>query len=818
MKKIFFLASAVFFASWAVAEMVSADLKSEPNKIGLANLKSDPDSSVFSIIFAKPGIKYRLEPRLGESTYRVTFKEAAVNPVFEYKTFEDALVKTVNFHAREDGTVTVDIALKDVKTSIFRTLSKDGLTLSLRFIGKPELMAVKTENLTPEEMKIAEENTAKQIVESARLQTESGANDFKSAIADYMIGKFKPASEKFGAFIEKHPKSPFLEKAYYLRAESFYMTGRDKKSVGQAINAYKDAINLYPASESVSRGQLRLADMYLLAGMDVEAMSTYDALVRKMGGNKYIAQGLMGRSKIFMMNKLYYEASNELEKILLFFPKSPEVRDAKLNMGEALSLRGKYEDALRVYDSLNKRWPDYLKGDKAALYHYGRANLKAKRLEPALGLFSDLANIFPDSNEGRNALNDMADIYFAKGKTLEAVKLFGIQASSDPEGAAGLRARLKLASLGQLPGRVLSKTDEFLNNYSPYFNPMATYEDIITKHPNEAPVLEAMYQKAMMLYRQREYTHSLGVINDLATKYDAVTGSKQLLDLSMANLYAMVRSYHQQGGEYEAVSVFYNNFVPYFQKIKDEETLLDLADALRIFGLYSKALDKYAELAKLPVSAKNAARAAYGWGASYAALNMYDDSLASLKKFTKPFIKSEYASPALYVLGTVYERMDDDQRAIAVYKLVLSLDKKGDYALASAYRAGLIDKEFGKNDEAVQFFNAAIANFNPKTSEYEYLAKDSYYQAADCAFKAGRYEKAFKYAQIALDNNPSSPKANWAKFMMSDAQARLDRDEKATASFKVLAKEQSASPYKNAAVAIVGNAEWKEKNQRLFPY
>ncbi len=672
--------------------------------------------------------------------------------------------------------------------------------------GKAHSLVVPDSNYDSEEEKKSDE-----------FFKSSGKGDFKSAVDEYMGGKYEEAAGKLAKFIVDHPKSAFLEEAYYMRAEALYMTGADKKTLPEAIEAFVAATSLYPSSEHAPRAKFRLAEIYFDHGMAVEALPAYDWLVKKPG-NKYMVRGLLGRAKVFMSSKLYYEASNELEKVLLLYPKSPEAMEAKFKIAEAFFKMGRYADSIRAFDAAGKRWPEYLMADKDALYSYASANLKANRPEKAREIFSELSNIYPDSREGREALNKIADICLAKGDKASAVKLLGMQARTSPETEEGMRARLKLASLGQKPEKLLTRSGALLKLYPAYFEPLATYDDIIKNHPDQSPALEAMYQKAVMFYKDKRYSDSIRVVNDVMTGYPALSESKQLLDLVKANLSAMIRVYHQQGGNYEVLYAYYKNLDPYMREIKDVETRMIIAEAYLETGIYTRAAEMFADLANSSGTAPYLDRIYHGWGRAAAGLGRYGEAAKILEKFARfvPTGESTRTASAMVELGGVYESLKDASKATAAYKTAIKADGNGPLGTYALYRTGVVQKEGGRYDEAIKSFSGVIKRHGRAPGLDAYPAVDAYFQRVDAAFLSKKYDLAMKFVEAALKANPGSAKETWALYVKSSCQASLNEDEKSVETLRTLAKNGPPPVYKNAALASVGGFEWKEKNSDLF--
>jgi len=788
------------------------------NNIMSADLKTEADISVMTLTLESPA-KYRIEPLTAKSMYLVVFPGSSHSPALEYKAFGDIRIKRADFYQRNVKDAVVEIVLKDMKTSIFHSLSPDGRTLTVRFKGRKELLSLTVDPTSPGEKEAKAKRDDELTRKSLNLYNNSGKVEFKEALEDYRKQDYKSAIPKLEAFIERFPQSVYLEKAYFLRAEAFYMiTAKQKKFIGRAIDAYQDVTSKYPDSEGNARARVRLADLYSAQEMDVEALAIYENVMKAYPGSKYALHGMLGRARIYLGRKLYYEAYNELEKILLLYPESKEVKDARFQIAQAYYLRAKYEDALKVFESSNKKWPSYVKTDRLALYRFADSNYRLKNYPRAKELFIELMNIFPETPEGKEAVNRLADIYLDAGDVRASVKLLGIQARRIPDEPSGLESRLRLAALGQYPDKVITPAEATVMPYNDYFNPLATYNDIIKKHPTEIQSREALYQKAKLYNRQSRHIESIVSLKALIKKFPEVGTSKQVLDLIGVNLYALVRGFHGQDGYFAVLYTYYDHFDPFFKDLKDPEILMAVGDAYYEMGIFERSLEKFVEADRLADSAPFKDRIAYGEGRAHAALQKNDDAVANLNRFMGPLGKSPYAADALHVLGGVYEEKKDYPAAIAAYERAITLEKDGPMATYSAYRAGLLYKNGGLYRKAIQSFQAAIDKFKMEPPFDDYYLMDSHFQLMEAAYRSGMYPDAVKYSEEAQRMYPEAVQVRWARFVKSDSEARLSNDEKAVATLKALAKEDATSVYGHVAMASVGLVEWKEKNRNLFPY
>ncbi|MBI5178765.1 MAG: tetratricopeptide repeat protein [Nitrospinae bacterium] len=804
---------------FALAVPQAKPVVKKPNKMLTAELKTGPEVSTVTFTFeAAPA--YRIEPDPQKKMYTLVVTGATHNPALEYKAFEDNRVKRMEFYQRAGGKDTLaEIVLKDIKTSIYHSLSADGKTLTLMFKSRRELMTLQTNPESAEEVAARAKRDVEMAQKAKKLLGESGRDDFKDATDDYRKGDYKSAIVKLAAFVERYPKSVYVERAYFLRAEALYLlTSKERRYGSRAITAYIEASTKCPASEASARARVRLADLYSSQEMDVEALAVYQAIMENFPGSKYALHAMLGRSRIYLARKLYYEAYNELEKILLLYPEAKEVRDAKFQIAEAYYLRGKYEDAARVFESADKRWPSFVRTNRLSLYRYADTYFKLKKYPRAMELFADLLNLFPGTGEGREAVNRLADIYINRGDISSAVRLLGIQARNAPETHEGLDSRLRLAALGQYPQKVVSPDEGMVSTFTDYFNPLGAYNDIIKKHPKELQAREALYQKAKLYNRQDRYIESIVTLKALMKRFPELATSTQVLDLVRTNLQAMVRGFHGQEGYYAVLYAWYDNFDPFFADTHDPEVLMNVGDAYFEMGLFSRSLDRFMDAKKLDDKGLFKERLAFGEGRAFAALKQYDDAVRRLSPFTGQYGSSPFATPAMHLLGGVYEAKGDDLMAIDSWRRAVALEKEGPKASFAAYHAGMLLKKRGDYRLAVAQFDMAIEKYRPLPPYDDYYFVDSHFQIMESAYRGRMYTQAVTFANYAQKTYPEAPQASWAKYVKSDCEARLSEDEKAVASLKKLGDDEPATVYGKVAVAAVANAGWKDKNFSLFPY
>ncbi len=788
------------------------------SKIENANLTGDPEFSTLTFQLDRR-VTYEIDPQLDQKTINIIFHQATYGPSLEYKSFEDFRIKNIRFKLQKENAVAA-IQLKDIKNAISHSLSPDGKTLTLRFKQRTALVPIISDTTTPEERAAKAKRDVEMVKQSRLLEKDAGREAFQKCVLDMQKMDFKQARDDLEYFIQVYPKSVYLEKAMFMNAETLYaLTMKERKYLPRAIDAYRLAISQYPQSEALPRATLRLGDLYYNQDMDIEALATYQSLFERFPQNKFAQRALLGRARIYVDRKLYYEASNELEKILLLYPASAEIRDAKFQIAEAFYLRGRYEDALRVFDSADKRWPSYIRQNPQSFYRFADTNYRLGKRDKARGLFADLANLYPTNGYGLNAVNKLADIYIAEGKITVAVKLLNIQAHAWPDQPAGVESRLRLAALGQGEPKVITTEEAALTPYPDYFNPLKAYNDVIKKHPDWEYAQEAMFQKAKLYHRNKRYIESIVTLQGFMRTYPELASTPPIVDLVKENLFEMVRNFHQQDGSFAVLYTYYGNFDPFFADVKDPEIIMNVADAYYGMGLFGRSYEKYRRAEEL-LKGEQRERIAFGKGRALAAIDDGAGATAELAPFMGNFAKSAYTPYALQILGDLYAAQENRPRAIAAYRASLEYSQgKGLLASYTAYRAGIASKQEKDYTGAIKYFKASIERYKPYLDRIDdFYQKDSHFQLMEAAYRGGLYRDAIEYSSTAAAKFPDQKLVSWARFVKSDSESKLSEDEKAMEGLKGIIKDEPASVFGKVADATVSNAGWKTKNRQLFPY
>ena len=117
--------------------------------------------------------------------------------------------------------------------------------------------------------------------------------------------KFKDVARTSNRFLKRYPNSIYRQKIYFTKAESFYQMAKakDKSAISKALEAYNEAMALYPESLFIEQALMRKGFLYTEQEFYIEAMTEYGGLLRSFPRGKYSVPAMFARSARAMKQK-----------------------------------------------------------------------------------------------------------------------------------------------------------------------------------------------------------------------------------------------------------------------------------------------------------------------------------------------------------------------------------------------------------------------------------------------------------------------------------------------------------------------------------
>ena len=236
----------------------------------------------------------------------------------------------------------------------------------------------------------------------------------------------------------------------------------------QAIAAYKQFINIAPASPLASKAQYRIAELFESAGELSKAFDAYQTLItrypdtpefeKSVTKQVLIANAFLGGRKLKFFGLEIVPSTDRAEQmfssIIKNAPFSKNAAVAQFNLGLTYEKQGKLKEAAGAYQTVLDKYPGSSIADDA-IYQIGYIYMQVGRS----GNSQDLSSLFL----AKNTFEDFLLQY--------------------PNSEKAAQARDNLASIGSKESGDLLAIAQFYDRYKNYRSAAIYYNDVIRRQP-----------------------------------------------------------------------------------------------------------------------------------------------------------------------------------------------------------------------------------------------------------------------------------------------------------------------------------------------
>lgn len=672
-------------------------------------------------------------------------------------------------------------------------------------------------------------------------QTEFAAREeYVNALKIFQDRKYKQAAALLSDFIQFNPESPHVEDAYFLLGDAmFEIVKREKILYRENIDVYRVASSKFPESPKRQKARLRIGDLYRFQNLLLEAKGEYGNLIRRFPDSPYVAQVLVSRSSIYLEEKKYQRALNDLERVLLIHPFSTAARDAKFQIAQAFFEQNDFATAMEIFEKTAKRFPTYPKRRPTILFQIAESFFQVQRYKEALSNFIDVVNLFPLHELAPKAVNRVGDTYMALGKKKAGVQMYASTIHRYPGKEETITAQLKLENI-----RI---EDPTLVPSQPVFqveleeDPLKVYQRIIQKAKKGPDEMEAYYRKSLVYADRNRYGEAVLTLKRLLSKYPEGTLSEEAFEEVRLNLFHLINNFYDQEGFFVVLFTYVEHFDPFLKEIVRPNILVKIADSFRRMGLWDRALETYDRVLEYDPKGTWNEHVELNKTRIHLQKDQYGEAEKSARIFTfrhsgSPLIvDAEFLlAEALYSQNRFGEAIEQFHHSQDVLRANPPKRERGilptvilrlpyyEFLLANSY------KETGRNNLAVIHYQRAIQSFmDLQKAELElrsievpepFFVVQSRYQIVDSLYLMDQYRRAIQEAQGTLDQYPEKPNSSWLRYIISASFRALNQDEDSTNELnELLAKDQSSIVSK-VAESKIQTQEWEKKNSSLFAF
>jgi len=648
------------------------------------------------------------------------------------------------------------------------------------------------------------------------MEMESGRQDFQDIMSLLQKGETEAASALCEAFIVNYPKSIYLEKVYFSKADALYqLAKKDKLRVNEALESYKDTLARYPESPQTQEGIMRRAALYEDLDFDLEALVEYNMSQKAQPKGKYSVVAMIGRAKIYLRRGKFQKADAEMQKVLALYPNRKEVRDVKYLVGEAHYDQGRYAQARTIFEEAQKIWPTYPKTHPGVYMKLAETYYQLGEKEKSMEYWTNIANLFPSAATGRKALLRMGEYNEEKNRKKDAARLFEALAMQFPESDEAVLARMRLATMGAEDPSLLKASKIF--DYHAFENPLQTFDEILAKYP-ERHGEEALIRKGRALAGDKRHIASILAYKELLKSYPGSRMSAEVFRLVRGNLFKLIETFHEQEGFFIALLTYFDNFNPFLRTITEPDMLIKIADSFAVMTLYDRAHEYYTLAVKNDPDGKYRDLADFRIAKAKLFAGDYKEAEGLLSKYIKERPGKPSAIMARHFLGHALQAQGKNAEAATEWRIAIESDMANTLVPNTAYNLGKLYKMEKKYGLAADAFNMVGSTWKPpfkNSAEPDYL-RDAKYHLAETYYLNHDYASAIREVNMFNDRYKDDQRKTWLEYIAASSLGGANEDEKAAERLKSLAAQDKGYIGKVAS-AKLQNAEWKNKNPTLFP-
>ncbi|MFN3306543.1 MAG: tetratricopeptide repeat protein [Candidatus Kapaibacteriota bacterium] len=574
-----------------------------------------------------------------------------------------------------------------------------------------------------------------------------------SGIGLLLAGKVDLAREPFEECFRSYSDTKSADDALFYLGLISEMKGEEET----AITYFKTLQRNYPRSNFIISSKVHEASNYISLRQDVQALIALD-----------FAENLLSRIKDKDTIGLLYEQQSDLENIeeKIYFLRA-----------EALSIGGKYDQAIDTYERVLRQYPNSQYSTEARL-GIGLAYVeKGDFLRSIEVLDSLIIATKEESSKQRN----LAELYRAMAKR----RLGRISEAQALLSELQAKSNYPFQSIALLElGMIYYEKKEFTNAVKTLERALRESDDnLISAKINlmlGATHLELKHwSKAIQAYKNAE---------ELAKRATYVQLPNKDLIIAEARLKQGITQVQDHRNS-EAIQNFLYVIGNYPNDAKAEDALFWLAEAYYRSDMLRNSIDRYETLvAKFP-NTKYLEDALYGLGWANFRLKNFKKSGEIFAQLVRAFPNSKYGVEVWLRQGDGYFVLKDFNKAIDSYRKVLEISGKGEEAQYAHYQICHSYYKMGNLDAAYN----EVLEFVKRYPNSQY-SPNALYLNGWIRFQQKNYVEAINSFNFLIDAYPNSLLVPRAKYAIGDALYNMNKFEEAAQQYRSIIDDYPTSP------------------------
>ncbi len=400
-------------------------------------------------------------------------------------------------------------------------------------------------------------------------------------VAAFNMGDYKTAYKHFARLTTTYPEFSEVipDIMYYQGLAAFAM-----EAYGDAVKIWERLLERYPRSKRAAKTALKLADLYMKAGMPEKAREKLEWFREKFAGTPEAAYALVLEGNILAEEGNYKEALDRYDKCVAQYPRSDAAKLAQAKMEEifkahsyeiladtaflqahprvAASLEyfpglvayneGRYLEAYNFLTQFVQNHPDDPRVPDA-LALAAECALKKERPGDALPLLERLLTQFPQHESRPKVLFALGVAHMALENWRDAVRFFDMYLRENPSGQFVAETKKRIKAIAATHPEALEGytfTDPELATLTLYASAVKALEagdtlraahlfsQFIQQHPQDPKAKPATLLAARLYYSLGDYIKAFELAKSFLDKFPGDTAKPTALYVAGSALLA----------------------------------------------------------------------------------------------------------------------------------------------------------------------------------------------------------------------------------------------------------------------------------------
>jgi tetratricopeptide (TPR) repeat protein len=637
------------------------------------------------------------------------------------------------------------------------------------------------------------------LLEQAAVLFESRLHSFGEAQA--LLGQALRSSPPD----RKHIVLLRLSDLHMLLSRKYSFEGKSKEAAQQkaaGLRYLRDLVAQYGRTELADDAALALVREEL-EGLDPPgkhrtAAARYTEFLQDYPNSDRFEEALLGRAQALMRlstkpeDQFHAEAQASYEKLIVEFPRSPLVADARYGKGHLLRKAGLLDAAEREFETVLSGYPESSPVADAA-YELGECKLARRDLDRAISLYAFAFESGRTRTLRERALSRKGDCYLVKGELNNAVREYEYILKYHPTGpfaddllAREAEAYLRRGMLEEASGpesrlskqfpkslllrRVLVRKAEAEVRAREFVKATSTYLRLYSEFPETRADSTLMLALGRSSFESEDFSSSLEAYErtlNLAQSTDTRREAAGRLVLSLARMGQDARAqrrleWYQKSFPADstlAAEIAMERGLSLYEASEWNAAYTRLSEALG--GLRGEARKKaLVTMGLCKLRQKEFARASqhFGEAVKLASTDSELDFTAHFKLGTSLYAQAKYLQASRDYLSASRLASDASSRCDALYNSALCLEKAEEWSEAASLYEEIRDGCKGKQSQGAAF-------------------KSGY-----CELNAGRHRKAVELLRRALEVADGEEKPE-VQYWIGEAHGSMGEFERAASEF-----------------------------------